>query len=127
MLAGTNPRAECSRSIPRAAFVTKIAAAIACLVTFPDVTVMGRDERALAAIGARYLYDRPDEADVGSLRLFVFGDRSATSVGALCRIACEQAARDFARADVVVIEGWVLARTEARLFALAHLRARRAG
>ena len=79
-------------------------AGLGSLFTRPD---------AARAIGAAYLRAYPQEARVvRSLRIAANGREDvATRVRA-----------DFAGGDVVMVEGWMLSRTEARLCALACAR-----
>jgi hypothetical protein len=82
-----------------------------------------RNRAAARAIGRRYLADHPDEADAGRLAHQLFGKDGAAPVTAadLRRAVDAARSRDFARSDTVVIDGWLLARSEARLCALALL------
>lgn len=78
------------------------------------------------AVGRHYLERHPDEASRPWLARNLFGAGSPLEHGELCRgrgaaglrDRCE---RDFRSGDLVVVEGWFLARTEARLLALLSL------
>lgn len=72
-----------------------------------------------AVVGAEYLASAPHEADLDGLqRRFQFALDSRH--GARAAVA-ERLRRDFAEGDTVRLRGWVLARTEARLCAMAAL------
>ena len=73
----------------------------------------------IARIGQRYLEEYPDEADATELRsLLAFSGPAASALGpALVPVATA----DFVNGDVVVIDGWHLARSEARAAALVAL------
>lgn len=81
---------------------------------------------AAAGIGRLYLRGRPDEqsADWLAERLFDTGlSRPFDPAGfrdLLQRVAARRA-RDFVEDDLVVLNGWALPRTEARLLALIAL------
>lgn len=72
------------------------------------------------AIGRRYLDQAPEERDSRAVRRHLFGDRTM-SLGELRADMNRRRADDFACGDTVLIDGWILARTEARLCALAVL------
>jgi hypothetical protein len=81
---------------------------------------------AAAGIGALYLRDRPEEqsADWLAERLFDAGlsgplDR-ARFQDLLQRVVADRT-RDFVADDLVILDGWAWARTEARLLALIAL------
>ncbi|OIR07133.1 hypothetical protein GALL_107220 [mine drainage metagenome] len=82
----------------------------------------------VAALGVGYLEAVRQEASVAHL-LERIGERWPSGVSGLAclsarslrRALADIALRDFARVDVVRVDGWVLARSEARLYALAHL------
>jgi hypothetical protein len=78
-----------------------------------------RDPRAVRALGIRYLERHPEERDPGFLHAATLagagkGKRNAAALRARSR-------DDFRRGDTVLIEGWVLSRTECRLCALVAL------
>ena len=77
-------------------------------------------------IGLRYLALAPDEADRTALASALFSGFSESPASPiefteLRSTLAAQRDRDFAAGDTVVIGGWILARTEARLCALAAL------
>jgi hypothetical protein len=84
------------------------------------------DPSGATAIGRRYLRSRPEEASVAWLSRTLFGSDSVldTNVGGLEllreRIRAGRA-QDFRDGDVVILGGWAVARTEARLLALASI------
>lgn len=79
-----------------------------------------------AAIGARYLRDQPAErsADWLARRLFdsdLSRQLDPAGFAALLHDAFARRARDFIDDDLVVLDGWAVARTEARLLTLIAL------
>jgi len=82
--------------------------------------------RTAAAVGRQYLRLHPHEASRDWLARSLFGsDRppSGSAIGReqlLDRIRLGRQ-RDFRDGDLVVLDGWYFARTEARLFALISL------
>jgi len=84
------------------------------------------DMSGARAIGVRYLALAPEEADRAELAASLFSGFSEPPGSPIefTRLRGTLAARrdrDFASGDTVVIGGWILARTEARLCALAAL------
>jgi hypothetical protein len=77
-----------------------------------------QDHRAaLARLGALYLGDHPLERDRGHLSRLLAGNADVlTTQGLIAAIA-----RDWRSHDVTVVDGWVLARSEARICAIVHL------
>lgn len=77
-------------------------------------------ERSLVAVGRRYLEAHPDEASVAFLLRALpqlgadIPSDPATGLGGLR----DQVTEDFAAGDIVSVDGWSLARTEARAAAL---------
>jgi hypothetical protein len=75
------------------------------------------DLTALRRLGAVYLIAHPEERSRGPLsHLLIAGDEGTIPSRLLRAIA-----RDWSSHHVVVVDGWLLARTEARLCALLHL------
>jgi hypothetical protein len=74
------------------------------------------------AVGAAYLREHPDEAHeqrlVQLLRESDGGWKTLSSRAELRRLGSVEATRDYYRRRVVVVEGWYLSLTEARLCAL---------
>jgi len=78
------------------------------------------------AIGTRYLVIAPEERDAAFLARHLFagvadGPHHAAGMSALRQAIGAHRQRDFTTGDTVIIDGWILARTEARLCALAAL------
>jgi hypothetical protein len=82
---------------------------------------------AARMIGERYLATAPEERSASRLAAALFGSmppKTRADAGALSRLRQAVDARrrhDFACGDTVILDGWLLARTEARLCALAAL------
>jgi hypothetical protein len=81
---------------------------------------------AAAGIGALYLRDRPDEqsADWLARRLFdaeLSRQYDQAGFHALLQRVVAARARDFVDDDLVILDGWAMAHTEARLLALIAL------
>jgi len=77
------------------------------------------DPAALARVGALYLAAYPGEADAGHLWHMV--GRCDAELAGFKQALRQRIDRDWRALDMVVIEGWVFARTEARLCAALHL------
>ena len=94
----------------------------------PAVLQRLREQGAATAIGRPYLARFPQE---NALHPLLTALLQKTSVGPdaldglpsdrLRRFVREQRERDFAAGDVVILDGWIVARSEARLCALATL------
>jgi hypothetical protein len=80
----------------------------ACL--FPDLT-------ALRRLGAIYLSAHPEERSRALLAHRLIADADGTIPARLLSAV----ARDWSNNHVAVVDGWLLARSEARLCALLHL------
>jgi hypothetical protein len=112
------PAAALAR-LPRAAATTD-ARLLARLTTFfaaPD---------SAAALGAAYLRQAPEEAEAASLIARLFPGVAAATLehwpdGALRATLARRLAEDFAQSRTVMLQGWILSRSEARLFAAAAL------
>jgi hypothetical protein len=81
-----------------------------------------------AVIGRRYLLRHPEESETGILVAEL--ERRAASRGLslsgrcgadLAKTLAELRRQDFAAGETACVDGWVLARSEARLYALAAL------
>jgi hypothetical protein len=84
-----------------------------------DAALTLADRRAWHELGRRYLAAFPSDRDTGAwIREMVSGtdDDVVEAIG-------EAVDRDFRRGEIVLVEGWILARTEARLAALAAIMA----
>jgi len=78
------------------------------------------------AVGDRYLEMVPSERSKASLAASVFGNSTperAGNIRALTDHVRDLRRRDFQSGDLVSIDGWMLARTEVRLCALAAITA----
>lgn len=84
-----------------------------------DVSV----DAALVALGRRYLDAHPDEADEAVLldALPALGGQAPSDPATQLAVLSEQVAADYADDDLVVLDGWILARTEGRAAALYAL------
>jgi hypothetical protein len=83
--------------------------------------LLPRDLRAARALGELYLETQPGERSASWLTRELFGsgltvDRPRLDL--LKRRIRDSRARDFRRGDLVLLHGWLLPRTEARLLAL---------
>lgn len=75
------------------------------------------DEESILATGAKYKKKLPDEGSERALVRALFADGENTSYATL-----EARTRaDFSEGNTVIIDGWVLSKTEARQCALQHL------
>ena len=72
------------------------------------------------AVGRRYLQQAPDEASVDLLLSRLAPPRQGRK-SELARFMAERIRNDFTTRRVVSVDGWILAESEARLFALAAL------
>jgi len=129
---------ENGHSIPRRVLLAALASVLASPVlawAIPSGAARSnriRAERLLSdlggakAIGARYLALAPQESAPGFLAACLFPADGAGTCGEadpdrLRRALDDRRRRDFAAGDTVLIDGWILARTEARLCALTTL------
>jgi hypothetical protein len=74
-----------------------------------------------AQLGRSYLDAHPNEARSAALVRQLAGPIALTSAERAAREVAARVRADYARGRTVVIEGWVLSRTEARLYALVAL------
>jgi hypothetical protein len=72
---------------------------------------------ALIRLGAIYLASHPQDRNRVRLSCLLAGDGTSPVPVSLI----ERIARDWSVHDVTVVEGWVMARTEARICALLHI------
>lgn len=82
-----------------------------------------KDPEGAAAVGRRYLALYPEDADADRLTSILF-DRAVppgASADALRATLSRRRQRDFAEGETVVVDGWLLARSEARACALSAL------
>jgi hypothetical protein len=85
------------------------------------------DARAAAAVGRQYLRQYPQEASAEWLMARLFADGAPigadeVSPGRVLAVLRDGQRLDFPGGDVVVVHGWFVGRTEARLLALLSLR-----
>ena len=87
------------------------------------LTTLFKDPEGAAAIGRRYLALYPEEADAEHLAaaLFQAPKPPRATTDALRSELSHQRQQDFRDGDVVVVDGWLLARSEARACALSTL------
>ena len=79
------------------------------------------DQRSAGRIGELYIAGNPLESDVELLASEVTDGGAVANRIALRRRFAALRERDFTNEDIVIVEGWVLARVEARICALIHL------
>lgn len=87
---------------------------------------MFSDTSGAAAVGRRYLRSHPEEASATWLSQTLFGPESALDMNPggiefLRERIRAGRVQDFVDGDLVILDGWTVARTEARLLALASL------
>jgi hypothetical protein len=75
------------------------------------------DGALLRRLGAIYLSRHPQERDMAHLTRTLLGAHAAPEMSGLF----ESVARDWRTHEVALLDGWLLARTEARVCALLHL------
>jgi hypothetical protein len=89
--------------------------------------MFAHQRRSARALGRHYLGQCPAEADCDALVELLLGEAESTQPGELPRSGDllaffrKRFAEDFGRGNTVMIRGWVLSRTEARLCALIAL------
>jgi hypothetical protein len=79
------------------------------------------DREGAARLGRLYLAAHPTEARTGVLVRDLLGPTEPTSVIGASREVAARIRGDFAAGSTVVVDGWVLSRAEARLYALVAL------
>lgn len=79
------------------------------------------DREGAARLGRSYLGVHPTEARRGVLVRDLVGLTEPTSVSDASREVAARIRGDYAAGSTVVVDGWVLSRTEARLYALVAL------
>jgi hypothetical protein len=77
------------------------------------------ERAALCRLGALYLAAQPEERSRERLSRWLSDDRHDPIASRIARAVD----RDWSDHDVAVVDGWILARTEARLCAVLHLEA----
>lgn len=93
-------------------------AATAVLPEARRLLTLLRSPAAARRIGRAYLEKAGDEADPAKLVALIMGE-GGTVEGDLLRHVAERQRADFAAGRTIKLDGWVLSRTEARLYALA--------
>ena len=79
------------------------------------------DPAAANLIGGNYIRNRPQEANTSWLELVLFGDTELKGVEEVRAHLASRREEEFRNDEVVVLEGWILARCEARACALIFL------
>jgi hypothetical protein len=79
------------------------------------------DPEAARLVGARYLCGHGDEASPARLHALLFAGAPPSSAICFAGWMVERRSFEFGSEDVVVVAGWLLARSEARLCALLNL------
>jgi hypothetical protein len=84
------------------------------------------DPAAAAAIGSRYLRSRPAERSAEGLAQHLFGRDLSAEIDSrgfeqLMRGIAAGRVRDYRDDDLIILDGWSVTRTEARLLALVAL------
>jgi len=110
-----------------AAFPAALASALGSGAATAAWETLFPDAKAAAAVGRQYLRQHPEEASAPWLMAQLFAvDASveADGVGPERVLAALRSGqqRDFLDGDIIVVDGWFFARTEARLLALLSLR-----
>ena len=87
------------------------------------LTTLFKDPEGASAVGRRYLALHPDEADADRLSeaLFDTAQPFRPTAKTLRSDLSRQRECDFRDGDVVILDGWLLARSEARVCALTAL------
>lgn len=80
-----------------------------------------RDPAAVNVIGGHYIRICPREASTTWLELVLFGDAELNGVEEVRAHLASRRQKEFLNDEVVVLEGWILARCEARACALISL------
>jgi hypothetical protein len=80
-----------------------------------------RHPAAAARLGRAYLRLHPDEATPARLVRHLLGELASVSPEIAGRRIAQGIAADFDAGRVTRVQGWILSRTEARLFALVAL------
>ncbi|HWI26443.1 MAG TPA: hypothetical protein VN668_05695 [Stellaceae bacterium] len=79
------------------------------------------DAAPVRFIGTLYLRQQPDEADGRRLCRALFGGPLPRTAAGIARSIALRRARDLKTANLVTVDGWLLARCEAQLCALVAL------
>jgi hypothetical protein len=77
------------------------------------------DEKTLKDIGKKYRQTIPGEDDAGKLQTLLTNNNNSTKQPAAIQTLLEQQIKkDFETNEIVVVNGWILSKTEARQCAL---------
>lgn len=79
------------------------------------------DLSAVGGVGRKYLQNYRSESDVNFLVIKVFGSSPPTEPGRLASRLGERCKTDFHTGNVVILDGWILARSEVRACAIITL------
>ena len=82
---------------------------------------MFSDPEAPRSVGRSYLEIYPQEADKRQLMWSILGAKSPQDLDTFRRVLHSRRNQDFHRENFVIVDGWMLSRTEARLCALTRL------
>jgi hypothetical protein len=121
-MTGTPARAP--RGLDRRSFLALAALALAALGAPGRALGLGRrsgpgnvDPRSARAVARAYLAAAPEDADRARLRAALAARLGEDFARADARAIAAAIRGDFAAGDVVVVQGWLLARTECRVCA----------
>jgi len=87
----------------------------------PALAVLFSDPWGARAIGRRYLARYPAEADADLLKESLFSGLNDTGPAGLRVRLAERRRQEFAAGQTVILDGWILARSELRACALLTL------
>ncbi len=79
------------------------------------------DQAAAKHFGQVYLEEHPSETDIELLLKRIGGDMNLNDPELLAERLDQQVRNEYRRGESVMVNGWVLSRTEARLYALVTL------
>ena len=83
--------------------------------------LVARHPESTRLIGERYLRLFPDENEERVLIRGILGTEEIDNSSALKAWLGKRRSEDFERGDTVIVDGWILSRSEARLYALFAL------
>ncbi len=92
----------------------------AAMSRIDDHGVLFQSPRAARTVGTHYLAQHPEERNAARLRQGLLAG-APTETGALRGHIQAKCRQDFAAGHTVVVDGWILARSEARACALVAL------
>lgn len=98
-----------------------MAAALTKLAGSKNSPALFQRPEAARAVGARYLALYPEEGKAELLDESLFAQGLPANPAALRRHIGAMCRRDFAAGETVIVDGWILARSEARACALVSL------